>query len=597
MTSLDLGLIGNCSYGALIDKQARVVWTCLPRFDSDPIFCSLLQAGDSPDAGFFEIELVGFVRSEQEYIPNTAILRTRLYDDRDNAIEITDFAPRFKMFGRMFRPLMLVRRVRPLKGHPVIRVRLRPTYDHGAQRPETTRGSNHLRYLVPGLTLRLTTSLPISAITEELKFLLEEPADLILGSDESLAQRVEDVAREFEDHTLDYWREWSRYLSIPFEWQEAVIRAAITLKLSAYEETGGIIAAMTTSIPECHGSERNWDYRLCWLRDSYFTVHALNRLGATRTMEDYIRFLINLVATHEAETGYKLQPLYSILGHAKPDELIVTSLSGYRGMGPVRVGNAAYSQLQYDIYGAVVLAVTQAFYDRRLARPGDKGLFERLEQIGEQAWAVHDQPDAGPWELRNSTQVHTFSSLMCWAACDRLAKIAGTLRLDERASLWGKRAETIREKIETRAWNPEVGAFAQAFGGADLDASMLLLHELGFVQGDDPRFIATVDAIGVQLKRGPYLFRYRAADDFGEPENAFNICTFWYIDALAATGRKEEARVLFENMLARRNHLGLLSEHLDTETGEQWGNFPQTYSMVGLINSAMRLSKSWEAAF
>ncbi|MGF1625024.1 MAG: glycoside hydrolase family 15 protein [Alphaproteobacteria bacterium] len=595
MTSLDLGLIGNCSYGGLVDPCGRVVWTCLPRFDSDPVFCSLLQADDPPEAGFFEIEIVGFARSEQEYIPNTAILRTRLYDDDGNAIEITDFAPRFKMFGRMFRPLMLVRRVRPLHGHPVIRVRLRPTFDHGSQRPETTRGSNHLRYLVPGQTLRLTTNLPISSITEELKFLLEEPADLILGSDESLTQRVEDVAREFEEHTLDYWREWTRYLSIPFEFQDAVIRAAITLKLSAYEETGGIIAAMTTSIPESHGSERNWDYRLCWLRDSYFTVHALNRLGATRTMEDYIRFLINLVAT--SENGYRLQPLYSILGHARPDERIVPGLSGYRGFGPVRVGNAAYSQLQYDVYGAVVLAVTQAFYDRRLARPGDQGLFERLERIGEQAWEVHDQPDAGPWELRNSTQIHTYSSLMCWCACDRLAKIAGTLRLEDRAGFWSERAEQIREKIEAHAWNPHVGAFTQAFGGTELDASMLLIHDLGFVQADDPRFISTVEAVGVQLKRGAYLFRYRVADDFGEPENAFNICTFWYIDALAAIGRKEEARVLFENMLAKRNHLGLLSEHLDTRTGEQWGNFPQTYSMVGLISSAMRLSKSWEAAF
>lgn len=597
MTSLDLGLVGNCSYGALIDRKGRVVWTCLPRFDSDPVFCSLLQPGDEPEAGFFDIALIGYERSEQEYVPNTAVLRTRLYDASGNAIEITDFAPRFKLFGRMFRPQMLVRRVRPIQGHPVIRVRLRPTYEHGAHRPETTRGSNHLRYLIPGNTLRLTTNLPISSVTEELKFLLDEPVDLILGSDESLAQRVEDVAREFEDHTLDYWREWSRYLSIPFEWQEAVIRAAITLKLCAYEETGGIIAAMTTSIPETHGSERNWDYRLCWLRDSYFTVHALNRLGATRTMEDYIRFLINIVATNEAEDGYRLQPLYSILGDARPDERIVTSLGGYRGNGPVRVGNAAYSQLQFDIYGAVVLAVTQAFYDRRLARPGNQGLFERLEKIGEQAWTAHDQPDAGPWELRNSTHVHTFSSLMCWAACDRLAKIAGTLRLDDRAGLWSDRAEAIRDKIEANAWNAEVGAFTQAWGGSELDASMLLMGELGFLSDDDPRFVSTVEAIGAQLKRGPYLFRYKAADDFGEPENAFNICTFWYIDALARIGRKEEARVLFENMLSRRNHLGLLSEHLDTETGEQWGNFPQTYSMVGLVSSAMRLSKPWEEAF
>ena len=597
MVSLDLGLIGNCAYGALIDSIGRVCWLCLPRFDDDPVFSSLLQPSTHEDAGFFDIELADLERSEQHYVPNTAVLKTRLYDKSGNALEITDFAPRFRMFGRMFRPLMMVRRVRPLVGHPVIRVRVRPLFDHAARKPEITRGSNHIRYVGQGQVLRLTTNVPVSCVTEELKFVLEEPVDLILGTDESMTQRVEDVAREFEDHTLDYWREWSRYLSIPFEWQEAVIRAAISLKLCSYEETGAIIAAMTTSIPEASGSSRNWDYRFCWLRDSYFTVHALNRLGATRTMEDYMRFLVNLIATNENGEGHRLQPLYSILGHAKPDERTVDGLAGYRGFGPVRVGNAAYSQLQFDAYGAVILATTQAFYDRRLSKPGDQGLFEQLEQIGELAWEAHDQPDAGPWELRNSTQVHTFSSLMCWAACDRLAKIASTLLLDDRAAMWSERAETIRDVIEERAWNEKVGAFTQAFGGTELDASLLLLAELGFLKGDDPRFASTVDAIGAQLRRGHYLFRYRAADDFGEPENAFNLCTFWYIDALASLGRRDEARAMFENMLAKRNHLGLLSEHLDTETGEQWGNFPQTFSMVGLISSAMKLSKSWESAF
>ncbi|MEZ5670341.1 MAG: glycoside hydrolase family 15 protein [Alphaproteobacteria bacterium] len=597
MTTLELGLIGNSSFGALVDPNGRVVWMCLPRFDGDPVFCSLLQPGETPEAGFFDLEVADLARSEQEYLTNSAILRTRLYDGAGNAVEITDFAPRFRMFGRMFRPLTLVRRIRPLAGHPLVRIRLRPTFGYGAQRPATTRGSNHVRYVAQEQIVRLTTNAPISVVTEELQFVLEEPVDLILGPDETMASRVEDVAREFFDHTLDYWREWSRYLSIPFEWQDAVLRAAITLKLCAYEETGAIVAAMTTSIPEAEGDERNWDYRLCWLRDSYFTVHALNRLGATRTMEDYMRFLINVVATNAPKTGYRLQPLYSILGDARPDERFVTSLAGYRGHGPVRIGNAAYSQVQYDVYGAVILASAQAFFDRRLSRPGDAGLFERLEHVGEQAWAVHDQPDAGPWELRNSTQVHTFSALMCWAACDRLARIAAALGLGDRAALWAERADVIRAVIEERAWNAEVGAFTQAYGGRELDASMLLLNDLGFLKAEDPRFASTVDAIGRELKRGPYLFRYRVADDFGEPVHAFNICTFWYIDALAALGRREEARAMFENMLAKRNRLGLLSEHLDTETGEQWGNFPQTYSMVGLISSAMKLSKAWEDAF
>ncbi len=597
MPNLDLALIGNSSFNALVDRNGRIVWCCMPRFDGDPLFCALLQDTDEPDHGFFDVQLQNMVRAEQTYEPNTAILTTRLFDSNGSGIEIEDFAPRYWMFGRVFRPVTLVRRVRPIGGTPAVRIRLRPTYDYGAETPETTRGSNHVRYLVPNMTLRLTTDVPISCVTEELMFVLEQEFSMLIGPDESLTRPVREVAHEFHTNTLDYWREWTRYLSIPFEWQDQVIRAAITLKLCAYEETGAIIAAPTTSIPESHGSERNWDYRFCWLRDAYFVVHALNRLGATRTMEDYLRYIINVVIGSEETQGDKLQPLYSILMEPKTDERIVESLPGYRGMGPVRVGNAAYTQHQHDVYGAVVLASAQAFFDSRLTRPGGETLFGRLERMGEQAWLLYDKPDAGPWELRGSVHVHTFSTLMCWCACDRLARIAARLDLADRAAEWTERADTIRTYIETEAWNEEEQAYTQAIGGTELDASLLLMNNLGFVAADDPRFASTVDAIGRVLKRGMYVFRYRAADDFGEPENAFNICTFWYIDAIAALGRDEEARAMFQNMLGCLNHVGLLSEDLDVHTGEQWGNFPQTYSLVGLISSAMRLSKSWEDAF
>lgn len=397
--------------------------------------------------------------------------------------------------------------------------------------------------------------------------------------------------QEAFQRTRDYWREWVRYLSIPLEWQDAVIRSAITLKLCQYEDSGAIIAAMTTSIPEAPGSVRNWDYRYCWLRDAAFVVRALNRLGATRTMEQFLGYIFNL-----ATTDGTLQPLYGIGFEAKLDEDEVPSLSGYRGMGPVRRGNLAWVQRQHDVYGSVVLASTQLFFDRRLQDPGDAHTFARLEPLGEQAFALHDVPDAGLWEFRGRTEVHTYTSAMCWAACDRLCKIAVRLKRDDRAHYWRERADTIHARIMAESWNEELGHFTDTFGGHRLDASLLLLADIGFIDALDARFIATVDAIGRDLKHGNSLYRYVAPDDFGEPETSFTICTFWYIDALAAIGRMDEAREMFELLLKQRNHLGLLSEDLAFDSGEAWGNFPQTYSHVGLITAAMRLSRSWQEA-
>jgi GH15 family glucan-1,4-alpha-glucosidase len=382
-------------------------------------------------------------------------------------------------------------------------------------------------------------------------------------------------------------------LSIPFEWQEAVIRAAITLKLCSFEESGAVIAAMTTSIPEAPHSGRNWDYRYCWLRDAYFVVHALNRLGVTDTLERYLHYITNLAVS--AEDGY-LQPVYGIELQARLEERVVPALGGYRGMGPVRVGNQAYMQVQNDGYGSAILAVTQAFFDRRLSRPGTLELFRRLEKLGEQAARRFDQPDAGPWELREQQQIHTYSSVICWAACDRLAKIASRLGLAERAKHWRGRADEMRSVILHRTWNDRLKRFVSTFEGEGIDASLLLLHELGFVDADDTRFRSTVVELEKVLRNGNRLFRY-TEDDYGHPETAFTICTFWYVDALDAVGRRAEARDLFEDLLERRNHLGLLSEDIHPQTGELWGNFPQTYSMVGLINSAMRLSDPWETAF
>jgi hypothetical protein len=587
---LDLGLVGNGSFGALVDARGRVVWSCLPAFDGDPAFCALLQP--KIDGGDWSVELEDFSHAEQHYIDNTALLRTLLHDMHGGSVEIVDFAPRWRQHGRFYRPVMLVRRLRPLTGSPRVRIRLRPLADWGARAPERTWGSNHLRFLLPEMTLRLTTDAPLRLLRDELAFVLDRELRFVLGPDETLTRSLDSFVDDAQRQTTAYWLEWVRYLSIPLEWQDAVIRSAITLKLCQYEDTGGIIAAMTTSIPEAPHTARNWDYRYCWLRDAAFVVRALNRLGATRSMEEYIRYIFNLVADEEPE----LQPVYGIGFEKALAEDAVDSLEGYRGMGPVRRGNLAWLQKQHDVYGSVVLASAQLFFDQRLRQRGDLAMFERLQLLGNRAFALHDQPDAGLWEFRGRSHVHTYSAVMCWAACDRLSKIAARFDLDERVAHWRQRADTIRARVLDEAWNAERGHFADAFGGERLDASLLLLADLGFVEARDPRFVATVEAIGRELKRGHGLFRYIAPDDFGAPETSFTICTFWYIDALAAIGRRDEARAMFEAVLARRNPLGLLSEDLAFDSGEAWGNFPQTYSHVGLIIAAMALSRPWQSA-
>ncbi|MFT4191011.1 MAG: glycoside hydrolase family 15 protein [Comamonas sp.] len=589
-SSLSLGVIGNCAFSALIDTHARIVWSCLPRFDGDPVFNALLD--DSEQGSFFAIELESFSHAEQSYVPNTAVLRTRLYDTHGQAIEIIDFAPRFGSRERDFRPTMIVRRVRPLHGWPRVRIRLQPRFDWGRTEPEVTRGSNHVRFVGPGMTLRLNTDASISHLLAQTAFVLPGELNFLLGPDETLQTGIAETARDFEQKTTAYWRQWTRRLALPLEWQDAVIRAAITLKLSLFEDTGAIIAAMTTSIPEAPNTARNWDYRYCWLRDAFFVVRALNSLSEVGTMEDYLRWVSNVVIDSQ---GGHIQPLYGIGLEKQLPEGVVENLPGYRGMGPVRVGNQAQEHFQHDVYGNVILGAAQAFHDHRLLRRAGPREFRALEKVGEQAVRVFDQPDAGMWELRTRARIHTSSALMSWAACDRLAKIAAKLRLPDRAAYWGQHASSMRERILRESWNAERQAFAESFGGRDMDASILLMVEVGIIDPKDPRFVSTVEEIQRTLCDGPYMRRYEGADDFGKPECAFNICTFWHIDALARIGRKEEARKIFEAMLAVRNPLGLLSEDTHPETGEMWGNFPQTYSMVGIINCATRLSAKWDS--
>jgi GH15 family glucan-1,4-alpha-glucosidase len=585
---LDLAVIGNGSTAALVDPTARLVWWCYPRFDSDPIFSRLL-AGDE-EKGFADVVLHDMVDFRSEYLRNTAVVSTVLTDRLGAAVRITDFAPRFLRFGRVFRPPQLIRIVEPAAGLPRITLRFRPTHDYGHPFTQHSIGSNHIRYLHEGTVIRLTADAPLSYIEREAPFALTRPMHLVFGVDEPFQGNLQTTLREFCELTVDYWMEWSRGLFISYDWQDEIIRAAITLKLSNFEETGGIVAAHTTSIPEAPGSGRTWDYRYCWLRDAYFVVKALNRIGTTQTMEDFISFILSIASNPTAP----MRPVYGVVPTDPMEERVASALNGYRGNAPVRIGNAAAEQIQNDTYGSVILAAMPMFYDRRLPRPGNEGLFRLLESLGAKAGELALEADNGIWELRGQRRIHTHSMAMCWAGCHRLAAIASRLGLPDRAAHWNSVADPLLQALLKGAWNEKRQAFTAAYGSDDLDASVLLLPDLGVIEANDPRFINTVAAMERELLREKHVMRYAAADDFGLPTTAFLICRFWLVDAWWSLGRRDEARDLFVDALTYRNRYGLLSEDVDPKTGTLWGNFPQTYSMAGLILTAMRLSRSWE---
>jgi len=583
---LDLAVIGNGQTAALLEPASRLVWWCYPRFDGDPVFSRLL-AGDE-EKGFCDIVLDDMVDYSSDYERNTPVVSTVLTNSQNASVKITDFAPRFRNFERIFRPPQLMRIIEPVAGLPRIAIRVRPTADYGSPITDRSVGSNHISYRANGLAVRLTTDGPLSYIEREDTFVLTKPIHMVFGPDEPLVEDIATTCRQFADRTRDYWVEWVRRLSIAYEWQDAIIRAAIALKLSNFEETGGVVAALTTSIPEAPGSGRTWDYRYCWMRDAYFVVKALNRLGATKTMEGFISFILG-IASEEV-----VRPVYGVVPTTPLDEMTAPNLKGYRNDGPVRVGNAAAYQNQHDTYGSIILAAMPMFFDRRLPRPGNEALFHLLEHLGEKAAKLAFTPDAGIWEYRGRAHVHTYSASMCWTACCRLAAIASHLGLADQAGRWANEAAKIQDTLLEKAWSDTREAFTAGFGLDVLDASVLLLPETGLIEPNDPRFVRTVDAIERELLRGNHMMRYANEDDFGMPEAAFLTCRFWLIDAWWWLGRREEARDLFVDSLRHRNRYGLLAEDIHPETGQLWGNFPQTYSMAGLILTAMRLSRSWE---
>jgi GH15 family glucan-1,4-alpha-glucosidase len=580
----DLALTGNCQYGALTARSGAVVWCCFPRFDSEPVFASLL---DAEDGGEFLIGPAGGEVGTQRYQTNTNVLET-VFRTADGAFRIIDFAPRFFMFHRSFRPTMMVRIVEPIEGMPRIRVRCEPRLGWSKKQPARLEGSHHIDYQGFERPLRLTTDVPLSYLGGR-PFSLTERKHFVLAWGQPVEESLPLLCERFLKETAQYWRTWVKHCQVPPLFQDEVIRSALALKLHCFEDTGAIIAATSMAIPESPGSGRTWDYRYCWLRDAYYVLAAFRRLGHFEERERFISFLLDIAGGNPT---LDLAPLYRVDGSSDLDEQILENWPGMNGEGPVRLGNGAALHQQHDVFGEMVLALAPIFLDDRFSEERSREALDLVERLARKAISVVGQPDAGIWEFRTEWKPQTFSSLMCWAAADRMAIIAGRHRPSLRDEFRAE-ADRIRSQVVENAWSAKLGAFAGSYGSQSLDSSLLEMASLRFLPNNDARLRSTIDAIGKVLIKDGWLFRYEVDDGFGHPAVAFTICTFWLVQALAAVGRQAEAAAVFDKVRAMMSPLGLLSEDFDPVERRMWGNFPQAYSHVGLIHAAFAASPAW----
>jgi GH15 family glucan-1,4-alpha-glucosidase len=580
----ELGLVGNCQFSALVHRTGSVVWCCLPRFDAEPVFSALL---DAERGGQFLVGPAEGGEGDQRYLENTNILET-VFTTPTGRFRVLDFAPRFVQNDRAFRPTQLFRIVEPLEGTPRVRIACQPRLGWSQAVPAELHGSHHVAFSGFPSPLRLTTDVPLSYLGGQ-PFSLTGRKHLVLAWGAPVEEPLAPLASRFLDQTMREWRRWVKHCNIPALYQQEVIRSALALKLHCFEDTGAIVAAMTTSIPEAPGSGRTWDYRFCWLRDAYYAVDGLRLLGHFEEREAFVGYLLDVAG---ASPDLRLAPVYRIDGTTDLTERILPGWAGFEGEQPLRVGNGAALHTQNDVFGEMVLALTPVFLDDRFAAERTPAALALLESLARKAMAVVGTPDAGIWEYRTTWQPQTFSTLMCWAAADRMARVAAR-HAPALSDEFTAAAKRMQADIVDQTWNGTLGGFASTRGGSDLDASLLQMAPLRFLPSDDPRLRGTIDAIQRGLTQDGWLVRYRTDDGFGTPAVSFVLCNFWLVVALAATGRAVEARAILDQVLSAIPRLGLLSEDFDPRQRRWWGNFPQVYSHVGLIHAAFASSLRW----
>ncbi|MBI2519977.1 MAG: glycoside hydrolase family 15 protein [Bdellovibrio sp.] len=585
------GLVGNCQISALISKKGSIDWLCLPRPDSDPVFGRLLDV----DGGHFSISLAthDVDVTTQYYLANTNILITEIRGSNNERFRITDFCPRFEQYGRMFRPMSLFRIVEPISGSPFIRVSCKPITGWKKDEAKFIRGNSHVRFEFREDNLRLTTNMPLTYLCEESPFALKEKLYFGLTWSSAIEEDLIQVCERFFQHTQDYWKTWVKHCSIPSLFQAETIRSALALKLHCYEDTGAILAALTTSLPEEPGVERNWDYRYCWLRDAHFLLSAFHNLGHFEEMEGFLKFFLGIAQKFEISKD-RLAPVYTLSQGLPLPEIRHSIWRGYNGYGPVQTNNQAAEHVQNDVYGEMVLTLAPIYFDERFVHLRTKDHENLLANLARNCACSISQPDAGLWEVRSGWQEHSFTNLMNWAGLERTLRIQnnGHLKLSQfNAKDAQDQAFAAVEKAARE------GSIRNGPNDTSFDSALSLATILRFPR--EKLCLATVRdiqkhlALGTSRPQSSFFYRYIRNDDFGKPSSAFVICSFWLAQALARLGYKKEASDILEDAIQASNHLGLFSEHYRPHSRTQLGNFPQAYSHVGLINAAFAVSPPW----
>ncbi|HLL88083.1 MAG TPA: glycoside hydrolase family 15 protein [Tepidisphaeraceae bacterium] len=585
----DYAIIGDCHTVALVGKDGSIDWLCFPRFDSPACFAALLG---TPDHGRWLLApAVEVRRVRRRYLPGTLVLETEFTTAAGDAVAVIDFMPRRSGRAEVVRVVEGRRGTVPMRTELVVRfdygsavpwVRKMPDFPHALQAtagPDTLYCRAEVDFHGEGM--RSVADFTVSP-GQRLCFELTWKPTYQSCPDWS------DPIPTPED-TVQWWRQWAAkgtFRHGPAHWQEAVERSLITLKALTYAPTGGIAAAATTSLPEHIGGVRNWDYRYCWLRDATFTLTALMGGGYAEEARKWREWLVNAVAG----TPDKLQIMYGVTGERRLTELELPWLPGYENSRPVRIGNGAYSQHQLDVYGEVMDAMHAA---RRHGLPEDANAWNLQRAIARFVETDWDQPDEGIWEVRGPRQHFVHSKVMAWVAMDRAVKAVEESGLPGEVDCWRRIRQQIHDEVCAKGFDSHLNAFTQAYGSKEPDASLLMLPLVGFLPATDPRIRGTVDFIQQTLSHGGFVHRYRTEqtnDGLPGGEGVFLLCTFWLADCLALMGRKRESAEIFERLLALRNDVGLLAEEYDPHAQRQLGNFPQAFSHIGLINTALNLT-------
>ncbi|MBD9301011.1 MAG: glycoside hydrolase family 15 protein [Alistipes senegalensis] len=586
--NLNYGVIGNCRTAALISERGSIEWLCFPDFDSPSVFAALL---DRTKGGSFGFDVPDGYAVRQSYVPHTNILSTRFASD-EGEFEVLDYMPCYRSFEKEhYLPAELYRYIRFVKGRPRFRIRYdpAPNYAQGEVRIRRTAGFIESYSSADNKDRQyLYSSIPLQAVAGREEIRLEKDEFLLLSYNEKVIPI--DIEREKIEYcrTLVYWLNWTNRTRQYTCYNEVVERSMLVLKLLSYYN-GAMLAALTTSLPETVGEVRNWDYRFCWLRDASMSIETMFRVGHTGAARRFMKFIqSSFMSRHD------YQIMYGIRGERKLTEVTLDHLDGYKGSKPVRIGNDAYHQKQNDSFGYLMDLVWQ--YYRLIPGTLDEieDMWEMVKSILATVAEEWRNPDKGIWEIRGEEQHFVSSKVMCWVALDRGARIAAKLGKEEFAARWREEAEAIRRDVMEHGWRSEIQSFSQAYGNLALDSSLLLMEPYGFIAANDPHYRKTVEAVRKALFRKGLMYRYNSEDDFGVPSSAFTMCTFWLIRALFVTGQRNEAKTLFSQVLRYGNHLGLFSEHLDFDTKEQLGNFPQAYSHLAIVNTALLFAEEKE---